>query len=166
MPSARIASKALGMLFATAVLAVAQSVPDQPEVLDLLKNVELTYRAMRTFSAKSTTVMEMNNPNVQQKIETPMTITADSSGRMRMETTSMGGTLTVFDGSTLWIYMSPLNKYMKMASNSAAPSGQPGGGVGMFSPGTNSFLGYRSVASNVRRLRFSEVRSSIPMDRT
>jgi outer membrane lipoprotein-sorting protein len=162
MPSARVASKALGLLFATAVLAVAQSVPDQPDALDVLKNVALTYQAMKTFSAKSTTVMEMNNPNMQQKIETPMTITADSSGKMRMETTSMGGSLTVFDGSTLWMYITPLNKYMKMPWSSAASSGQPRGGdlggpavggMGMLSAGTNSFLGYRSVASNVKEAK-------------
>ena len=150
MPSAQVVGKALGVLFATAVLAVGQSVPDQPDALDVLKNVALTYSAMRTYFAKSTTVMEMNGPNMQTKIETPLTITEDSSGKMRMETTSMGGTLTVFDGSTLWIYMSSLNKYMKMPSISVASSGQPGAGMEVFSPGTNSFLGYRSVASNVK----------------
>jgi outer membrane lipoprotein-sorting protein len=151
MPSARV-GKALGLLFATAVLAGAQSVPDQPDALDVLKNVALTYQAMKTFSAKSTTVMEMNNPNMQQKVETPMTITADSSGKMRMETTSMGGSLTVFDGSTLWIYISSLNKYMKVPSSSATSSGQPGGGTGTFTPGTNPF-GYRSVASDVKEAK-------------
>ena len=161
MPSARVASKLPGALLATAVLAVAQ-VPDRPDALEVLKNVALTYSAMRTYSAKSTTVMEMNGPNMQQKIETPMTITEDSSGKMRVETTGMGGSLTVFDGSTLWMYIPPLNKYTKLPSSSAASSSQPGGGdlggaavggMGMFSPGTSSFLGYRSVASNVKEAR-------------
>jgi outer membrane lipoprotein-sorting protein len=156
MPFTRVTSKALAVLFATAVGA-AQSVPDQPDALDVLKNVALTYGAMKTYSARSTTVMEMSGPNMQQKIETPMTITADSSGKMRMEITSMGGSLTVFDGSTLWMYMSSLNRYMKMPPNSASSSGQPGGGnlggaaaAGM---GTNSFVGYRSVASNVKEAK-------------
>jgi outer membrane lipoprotein-sorting protein len=161
MPSAQIASKTLGVLLAAAILAAAQSVPDQPEALDLLKNVALTYRAMRTFSAKSTTVIEINNSNMQTKIETPMTITGDSSGKMRMETTSMGGSLTVFDGSVLWMYISSLNKYMKMPS-SGVSSGPLGGGdlggravgaMGMSNPGTDSLFGYQSVDSNVKEAK-------------
>jgi outer membrane lipoprotein-sorting protein len=162
MRSAQVANKILGVLFATAVLAGAQSVPEQPDALDVLKNVALTYSAMRTFSAKSTTMMEMDNPNMQQKIETPMTITADSSGKMRMETTSMGSTLTIFDGSTLWMYITPLNKYMKIPWSSAASSGQPRGGdlgapavsaMQMSNPATNSFFEYRSVASHVKEAK-------------
>lgn len=137
----------------TAVLAVAQSAPDQPDAIDLLKNVALTYRAMRTYSAKSTNVMEISGTNIQQKVEIPLTITADSSGKMRMESTGMAGMLMVFDGKTMWMYMPSLNKYTKLSSSDAASSGQLGSGTEMFGPATNSFLGYQSVASNVKEAK-------------
>jgi len=153
MRSARVASQALGLVFATVVLASAQSPPDAPDPLELLKNVALTYRAMTTYSAKSTSVVEMNGPNMQQKIEMQMTITADSSGKMRMDSTGMTGMLVVVDGGSMWMYMSSLNKYSKLPMYNAAASAKLGGGMQMLGQGTNSFLGYQSVASNVKEAK-------------
>lgn len=140
MRSVRVTSKTVGVLFGTALLAVAQPTPDQPDALDLLKNVALTYHAMRTLSAKLTSVM--NGPDMQQKIEMPMTIMADSSGKMRVENTGVTGMLMVFDGSTMWIYMSSFNKYTKLPLSSAASSAQP-----------DSFFGYQSVATDVKEAK-------------
>ena len=162
MRSPQVASKALGVLFATAVLAVAQSVSDRPDALDLLKNVALTYRAMKTFSAKSATEVGMSGLHMRITMTTTETIMADSSGKVRMESTGMEDTLTIFDGSALWMYISSLNKYMKIPPSVAVLSGQlkggdlsraAVGGMEMSSPTTNLFLRYRSVASNVKEAK-------------
>src|SRR5437868_7054543 len=87
--SKRIASKASlsGVAFVAAALAAAQSTPSQsqPDALELLRNVEATYAAVGTYSTKSTHVIEMNGPSMQNKMETTETTTADSSGRLRSE---------------------------------------------------------------------------------
>src|SRR5439155_611523 len=70
--SKRIASKAslLGLAFVAAALAPAQSTPNQsqPDALELLRNVEATYAAVGTYSTKSTHVIEMNGPSMQNKM--------------------------------------------------------------------------------------------------
>ena len=117
--SKRIASKAslLGLAFVAAALAAAQSTPkqSQPDALELLRNVEATYAAVGTYSTKSTHVIEMNGPSMQNKMETTETTTADSSGRFRRESTGLMGMVMVFDGSTMWTYMPQMNKYSRIS---------------------------------------------------
>src|SRR2546430_4726409 len=115
LPRVAIKASVLGAAFAMAALAGGQSVPDQrkPDALELLRNVEATYAAMSTYSAKSTHVMEMNGPNMQNRMEISTTIVADSSGRFRIESTGMMGMLMVSDGTTMWMYMPQLNQYSK-----------------------------------------------------
>ncbi len=147
----QFASKILVALFGTAVLALAQSAPDPPRALELLKKVQSTYRAMRTYSARSTNVMELSDPYVPEKTEMDDTITADSSGRLRIESAGAVGMAVISDGKTLWTYLAPANTYAKLPSDNGEASGAVG--VGKFFPGPNSFAEYRSVATNVSEAR-------------
>src|SRR5436190_7884300 len=161
MQRARIASQTLGLISAAAVLAAAQSASSQPDALDLLKNVEATYSAMGTYSARSTNLIEMNGANLQNKMEMSMTIAADSSGRFRMESKGMMGMLMVFDGSTMWIYMPQTNQYSKVPHEQVLAAATPEGGVGVHSEGAmamfgsfaNPFHGFRSIAANLKEAK-------------
>jgi len=179
LPRVAIKASVLGAAFAMAALAVGQSVPDQrkPDALELLRNVEATYAAMSTYSAKSTHVMEMNGPNMQNRMEISTTIVADSSGRFRIESTGMMGMLMVSDGTTMWMYMPQLNQDSKFSSGQAQAAARsegladqsedavtvhPQGGMAMFGS-SNPFYGYRSISSNVKEteiLRSEKLRVS------
>src|SRR5438874_5399033 len=71
LPCAASNATVLGVAFAAIVFAAAQSVPEQhpPDALELLRNVEATYAAMGTYSGKSTHVMDMSGPSMQNKME-------------------------------------------------------------------------------------------------
>src|SRR5207249_4462937 len=179
LPRVAIKASVLGAAFAMAALAVGQSVPDQrkPDALELLRNVEATYAAMSTYSAKSTHVMEMNGPNMQNRMEISTTIVADSSGRFRIESTGMMGMLMVSDGTTMWMYMPQLNQYSKFSSGqaqgttravgraqhiAAAATIHPRGGMTFFgSP--NPFYDKRNISKNKKEaeiLRSEKLRVS------
>src|SRR5437879_5534677 len=136
MRIARMTAKALVVCLATAALAVAQSSQDQPrsargqggesaqqqaageqgqpDALNLLRNVAETYRSMTTFRAEANMVTEMNGPDMQSKMEMPMTLIIGSQGRTRIESKGAVGMLSVSDGQTTWMYMPQLNKYYKL----------------------------------------------------
>lgn len=163
MQTLRVSSKAslLGAALVAATLAAAQSAPNQgqPDALDLLRNVEATYAAMGSYSAKSTRVIEMNGPSMQNKMEMTDTITTDSSGRFRRESAGMMGMVMVFDGSTMWTYMPQLNKYSKIsldqlkALRSQSHAEQSTSDAATFAPAAGPFVEYRSVASNVKEAK-------------
>jgi outer membrane lipoprotein-sorting protein len=163
----RAAGKAsvLAIALTMAVLAAAQSVPDQhqPDARELLGNVETTYSRMNTYSAKSTNVMEMSGANMQNRMETSMTIAVDSSGRFRIESTGMAGMLMVFDGTTMWSYMPQLNQYTKFSSAQALARSESAAnqtessvpiqsdeGMAMFGSSFNPLYGYRSLSSSLK----------------
>lgn len=84
MPYARIAAKTLLFVFAATISTAAQTATDQPDALDLLKSVELTYGAMNPYSAKAVNSTVMNGSDAQSKanMEQSMTVTADSNGKV------------------------------------------------------------------------------------
>ena len=165
LPCAASNATVLGVAFAAIVFAAAQSVPEQhpPDALELLRNVEATYAAMGTYSGKSTHVMDMSGPSMQNKMEIATTIAADSSGRFRIESTGMMDMLMVSDGTTMWMYMPQLNQYSRFSAAQAQAAASGGrtdaseaaaavsseGGMGMFGSG-NPLYGYRSLSSNVK----------------
>jgi outer membrane lipoprotein-sorting protein len=155
MQYARIATKALVVVFAVAIFAAAQSAPGQPDGMDLLKNVELTYGAMNTYSAKVTTTMAMGGSETQGKMnmENSVTITADSTGKFRVESKGMMGMLVVYDGNTMWLYMPTANSYTKLPLDGASSSAQAGAmGGGMFG-GANALLEYKNVTMGVKEAK-------------
>lgn len=153
----RIATKALILFFAAAVSSVAQTVPapGQPDAMDLLKSVELAYGAMNTYSAKVTTSMAMDGSGGQGKMnmETSTTITADASGKFRMESTGMMGMTLVYDGNAMWMYMPTGNSYSKLPLSSGSPSTEAGAmGGGMFG-GANALQEYKSVTEGLKEAK-------------
>lgn len=169
MQLTRITSQTLGLIFVTAILASAQSIPDKghPDALELLKNVEATYSAMGSYSAKATHVIEMNGANLQNKMEMSMAIAVDRSGRFRIDSTGMMGMLMVSDGSTVWVYTPQLNQYSKFSLGQAQASAQSQGaldqsegdldvraegGMAMLAS-VNPLHGYQSLGSNVKEAK-------------
>src|SRR5438094_711586 len=73
LPRVAIKASVLGAAFAMAALAVGQSVPDQrkPDALELLRNVEATYAAMSTYSAKSKHFLKRERSRDPPKREAP-----------------------------------------------------------------------------------------------
>src|SRR2546422_6729294 len=116
MSIVRMTAQALVISVAAAALAVAQSnndqpssargqgqpppqqataEPGQPDALNLLRNVAETYRSMTTFRAEANMVTEMNGPDMQSKMEMPMTLIIGSQGRTRIESKGAVGMLSV-----------------------------------------------------------------------
>jgi outer membrane lipoprotein-sorting protein len=152
MQYARIVTKSFIFVSAAAISTFAQTAPDQPDALGLLKNVELTYGAMNTYSAKVTNTMAMDGSGAQGKMnmETSVTVTADSTGKFRMESKGMMGMTLVYDGNTMWLYMPAANSYSKLPLNGGLPSAEAGAmGGGMFG-GTNALQEYRNVSKGVK----------------
>ena len=154
MQASRVATRILSTLLVTTGLAVGQTAPRQPDGLELLGNVEQTYRAMTTYSAKSTAAVEMNGPNMQTKIEIPATFSADSSGRFRTETKGMFGTVMVFDGDTMWFYMPAQNKYSKSSvGKQTASAGATAAALGGTAFGGGSIESYKNLTTNVKEAK-------------
>ena len=153
MQYTRVAIRTLILVLAAATAAVAQTAPapEQPDAMDLLKNVELAYGAMNTYSAKVTTSMAMDGAGGQGKMnmETSMSITADASGKFRMEGTGMMAMTLVYDGNAMWMYMPAANSFSKLPLTSGSPAAEAGAmGGGMFG-GANALEEYKSVSRGV-----------------
>ena len=153
MPYTRFAIRTIILVFGAAMTSAAQTAPaqDQPDALDLLKNVELAYGAMNTYSAKVTNTMAMNGSEAQGKMnmETSTTIIADASGKFRMESQGMIGMTMVYDGSTMWLYMPAANSYSKIPLSNQTSYVNFRGGSGMFG-GANAMQEYRGVTAAVK----------------
>ncbi len=143
MQYARITTKCLLFVFTAASSAVAQTAPEQPDALDLLKSVELTYGAIINTTA-------MNGSDAQSKanVEQSVTVTADSTGKFRMESTDVMGMVAVYDGNTMWRYMPAANAYWKLPLNGASRSAEARAS-GM-SGGANPLQEYKNITRGVK----------------
>jgi outer membrane lipoprotein-sorting protein len=137
----------LGLIFTLPVLAGAQGGTNQPDPLELLQNVQTTYGAMTSFSAKTTMHMEMNGTGMQVQSSMASTIQIDSSGRMRMESAGPIGMTVVNDGTNIWTYMPQANRYFKMPEPASA-SAEAGGAIPPYAMGCFGEL--KNVAKNVK----------------
>lgn len=155
MQYARIATKSLVFVCGIAISAAAQTAPEEPDALDLLKSVELTYGTMNTYSAKVTSTMTMDGSGAQGNInvETPMTVTADASGKFRIESTGIMGMTLVYDGTTMWMYMAGANSYSKFPLNGASASVGAGAMGGGMSGGAIALQEYKNVTSGVKEAK-------------
>ena len=156
MQYARITTKCLLFVFTAASSAVAQTAPEQPDALDLLKSVELTYGAIINTTA-------MNGSDAQSKanVEQSVTVTADSTGKFRMESTDVMGMVAVYDGNTMWRYMPAANAYWKLPLNGASRSAEARAS-GM-SGGANPLQEYKNITRGVKGgPRSSAARKSTP----
>lgn len=153
MQYARITIQTMIFALAAAVSSAAQTAtaPEQPDAMDLLKSVELTYGAMNTYSAKvtETTTMEEGSGS-QASMETAITVTADSTGKFRVESTGMTGMTLVYDGNTMWMYMPMANSYSKLPWSTSAEAGAMGGG--MFS-GANGLDENKNATKGVKEAK-------------
>ena len=159
MQYARIAIQAMILVFAAATSATAQTAPaqEQPDAMGLLKNVELAYGAINTYSSKVTSTITMDQSGAQGNVnmETPMTVTADASGRFRIESKGMMGMMgmtLVYDGNAMWMYMEGANSYSKLPLNEGSASVRAGAMGGGMSGGAIG-LDYKNVTSGVKEAK-------------
>lgn len=78
-------------------------------------------------------------------METSVTVTADSTGKFRLESKGVMGMTLVFDGSTMWMYMPAANSYSKIPLHSGAEAGG-----GMFGLGANGLQEYKNVTARAK----------------
>lgn len=142
----RIAGQVIGAFLLATTLALAQAAPAQPEALDLLKNVAETYRAMSTLRGDANMAMQMHSPDLEQKMEMPMTLSINAQGKMRMESKGDVPMVTVADGQTLWVYMPLFNRYMKIPLGQAGAYGRAG-----FTVPRDYLNQFSKVAENVKQ---------------
>lgn len=158
MQYARIATKTFILFLASAASLAAQTAPapEQPDAMDLLKNVELAYGAMNTYSAKVTNTMAMDGSDAQGKMnmESFMTVTSDASGKFRMEGTGMMGMTLIYDGNTLWMYMPMAKSYSKFPLMGGSPSAEAGAmGGGMFGGAASALQEYKNVTQGLKEAK-------------
>lgn len=154
MQYARVAKKTLILVFAAVMACAAQTLaPEQPDAMDLLKSVELAYGAINTYSAKVTETTSMEEgPGAQVNMEKAVTLTADSTGKFRMESTGMTGMTIIYDGNAMWMYMPMANSYSKLPL-SGSPSLEAGAmGGGMFG-GANALDEYKNVSQGIKEAK-------------
>lgn len=104
-------------LFAIRV-ARAQAPPPQVSAQELIKRVSETYTNLKTYSLEG--VMVEKNESLalksreESRIERPISIVAQSPGKLRMETW-FGPTLVtvISDGKSLWLYAPKEKEYIK-----------------------------------------------------
>lgn len=156
MQYARTTIQSMIFIVAAAMSAAAQTAPasDQPDPTDLLKSVELAYGAINTYSAKVTQSVAMNGSDSQTNTEMAVSVTADSSGKFRLESTGMMGMVLVHDGDSTWMYFPAANSYSKLPISGGAKSAEAGAmGSGMFGGVSNALLSYKNVTANVKEAK-------------
>lgn len=156
MQYARTAIYTAIFVLAAALSAAAQTAPtqEQPDGMDLLKNVELAYGAMNTYAAKVTSTITMDQSGAQGNVnmETPMSVTADASGKFRIESKGMMGMTMIYDGNVMWMYFEAANSYSKLPINESSASARAGAMAGGMSGGRLS-LDYKNVTSGVKEAK-------------
>jgi outer membrane lipoprotein-sorting protein len=146
------------IVVAAAMFSAAQTspAPDQPEAMDLLKSVELAYGTINTYSAKVTNTTAMDGSEAQGKMnmETSLTVTADASGKFRMESTGMMGMTLVFDGTAMWMYIPMAKSYSKLPLIGGSPSAEAGAmGGGMFGGAASALQEYKNVTQGLKEAK-------------
>lgn len=154
MHYARVATKTLCLMFAATIFSAAQTAPtpQQPDAMDLLKSVELAYGAINTYSAKVTETTSMEGSGAQTDMETAVTVTADSTGKFRVESTGITGMVLVYDGNATWMYMPMAKSYSKLPLSGGSPSTGAEAMGGMFG-GANALEAYKNVSKGVKEAR-------------
>lgn len=158
MQAGRMSIRIGVLLLLSAALAAAQSTPSQPDPIELLQNVQLTYSQMSTLSVKKTTEMEIVGTGMQTKMETSSKIWMDSTGRSRTDSKGfmgMGDMVTVNDGSNYWVYIAQFNQYSKLPISRLSVSEYTGESYRQADEGTvvgvfDSFSAFKTIAANVK----------------
>jgi outer membrane lipoprotein-sorting protein len=99
--------------------------------------------------------MAMDGSDAQGKMnmETAVTVTADASGKFRIESTGMMGMVLIYDGNQLWMFMPMSKSYSKLPMSGGSRSAEAEAmGGGMFG-GANALQEYKSVSTGLKEAK-------------
>lgn len=119
----------LPYLFPAVILAQpnpAQPNPAQPDPRELIRRSADAIKQFKSYELESVVFIDMQGGPIRNKMELPSKVSVRRPDRMRIESRSQAGGITIVsDGEHTWFYMTPLKKYVKREA-----SGSPEAAVG------------------------------------
>jgi thiol-disulfide isomerase/thioredoxin len=98
----------------------------QPDPRELMRDSADAIKKFRSYELETIVNVEMHGGPINTKMEMPGTVAVRRPDRMRIESRSQAGGITIVsDGENTWYYLSTLKKYIKRAA-SASPEAAVG----------------------------------------
>ncbi len=114
----------LALLLLPAILAA------QPDPRELTRLSAVAVKQYRTYELESIVLIEMHGGIINTKLEMPSSISVRRPDRMRIESRSQAGQVTIVsDGEHTFYYLSPTKKYIKRAASSSPEAAVNNAGV-------------------------------------
>ncbi len=97
-----------------ALLLIPSLLFSQPDPRQLLRDSAAAIRQYKSYEIKSTVSVLMHGGRIESHLEMPSTVSVRRPDRMRVESKSQAGGLTIVsDGEHTWILLTPLNQYIE-----------------------------------------------------
>jgi outer membrane lipoprotein-sorting protein/peroxiredoxin len=107
-------------------LVLAQPDTAQPDPRDLIRRSADAIKQFKSYELESVVFIDMQGGPIRTKMELPSKVAVRRPDRMRIESRSQAGSITIVsDGDHTWFYMTPLKKYIRRDA-----SGLPEAAVG------------------------------------
>jgi cytochrome c biogenesis protein CcmG, thiol:disulfide interchange protein DsbE len=111
----------LGSILASiAAIALSQgthlsnSTASQPDPRELLKQSAEAIKQYKSYQLESVIAVDMRGGPINDKLEMPSSISVKRPDKLRIESSSKAGTITIVgDGEHTWFYVSTVKKYVK-----------------------------------------------------
>jgi thiol-disulfide isomerase/thioredoxin len=121
----RIAFALAGLLPVLSLQAIAQSPPD---AMETLRRTASNYREAKSIWLEGAIEAEFQGPSGEQSTEATFRLAMAEGGKLRDELMHpQAGSTRVSDGTQAWLYLPPLNQYMRLPESARA--NQLGGGM-------------------------------------
>jgi thiol-disulfide isomerase/thioredoxin len=86
----------------------------QPDPRELLKQSADAIKQYKSYQLESVIAVDMRGGPINDKLEMPSSISVKRPDKLRIESTSRAGTITIVgDGEHTWFYVSTVKKYVK-----------------------------------------------------
>lgn len=110
------------LLLMIPILLAAQD----PDPRELIRHSAEAIKQFKSYELESIVFIDMQGGPIRTKLELPSKVAVRRPDRMRIESRSQAGSITIVsDGAFTWFYMTPLKKYVKREA-----SGSPEAAVG------------------------------------
>jgi thiol-disulfide isomerase/thioredoxin len=102
-------------LFLFTALAIAQGPPpDRPDPRTLIAQSAAAIKKYQSYHLESIVTVDMRGGHMDTHLEMPSSISVRRPDRMRVQSKSQAGTVTIVsDGEHTWFYLSTLKKYVR-----------------------------------------------------
>ena len=89
----------------------------QPDPRELLKQSADAIKQYKSYQLESVIAVDMRGGPINDKLEMPSSISVKRPDKLRIESSSRAGTITIVgDGEHTWFYVSTVKKYVKRAA--------------------------------------------------